>query len=320
MALKTVSSRLDELVGVSSNGHSVEAVTGKETPTTKPNKAYDPIKVLEANGAATIGHPKFRGRITVGIVEISAAVAADWFSRSNGNRIHGVRHIDRLSRAISTGKWQFNGETIIFSKDGILLDGHGRLEAAAKSERSIVALVVYGIPEQAFATMDTGIVRRCSDVLTINGEPNAVRLASAGLNLWRHSKGAMNYKTSQPNTDEVIATINANQGVKDSLRWISSRKLVKIGSFVALHYLFSKIDPSAANVFFDAVQTAENMKRDDPRLQLHKILTLNCGATRKLPPDYLIAVTIKAWNLWRQGSTVKTMLYRAEEGFPEIAS
>src|SRR5688572_16689807 len=61
------------------------------------------------------------------VVTVSPALAILLLDRNSGNRRISDVNLDRIKRDIMASRFAFNGEAIVVSKDGRLIDGQHRL-------------------------------------------------------------------------------------------------------------------------------------------------------------------------------------------------
>jgi len=111
-------------------------------------------------------HEKMNAQVTCEIVVITSEMAKEWLKKNVMNRKLDNGRRNSYIRQLIDDVWQFNGQTIIFSDTDKLLDGQGRLTAVAESGVPMLALVVKGVPEGAFSTIDMGKTRTFGDTLS----------------------------------------------------------------------------------------------------------------------------------------------------------
>lgn len=75
--------------------------------------------------------------------------------------------VARLVADILADRFVLNGEPVIFSSSGELLDGMHRMYAIYEAGIPVSTLVVRGVPFDAFSTINTGKIRSLSDMLKI---------------------------------------------------------------------------------------------------------------------------------------------------------
>ena len=96
------------------------------------------------------------------------------------NRKVSTAKINTYAERMETGDWfGLTGQTIIFSKTGVLLDGYQRLAAVVKSGKKFRVLAVFGVEDSAFSFLDMGRKRTNANVLEALGVPHAGVVAAA---------------------------------------------------------------------------------------------------------------------------------------------
>lgn len=96
---------------------------------------------------------KFRAETTI----ITPQIATEFLKRNTINRKLSNATINDYAKDMQCGKWDFNGESIKISIDGILLDGQHRLWAVIVANTNVKMLVVYGVSE--IGNIDVGMKR-----------------------------------------------------------------------------------------------------------------------------------------------------------------
>ncbi len=105
---------------------------------------------------------------------VTPEMAAKWLDNNDHNRKISTKSVNKIAKAMIENKWAYNGEGVIISTEGSLLDGQHRLLAVIKSNKEIWMEVIEKIPEvceytgiNVFSTIDTGKSRTASDVISI---------------------------------------------------------------------------------------------------------------------------------------------------------
>lgn len=264
---------------------------------------------------------------------ITPAMAAKYLELNRlPNRHLKESHILRLARDMRHGRWRCNGESIIFDKDGNILDGQHRLHAIVRSQTTIDTYVVHGIDSDVMPTLGRGSIRSMADILGMQGEISCTQLA-AGLSwLWAYEHGGLHthhYRGNNPTTGEMDDLLLRHPDLRAGCIYAKrSAHLLVAGLGAALHYLFAKKDTLLADTFFTKFASGEQLLKTDGIYQLRERLQKNRLARRKLPVVDLAALTIKAWNAHRTGTPVQVLRWRGDndrqregvmqEAFPEI--
>lgn len=258
---------------------------------------------------------------------ITPAMAAKYIEMNRlPNRHLKHIHIRILAREMQAGRWQCNGEPLIFDPEGNILDGQHRLHAIVLSGMTIESYLVHGISPGVMPTLDRGSLRSIGDVLGMRGESNRTQLGAALTWLWSYGNGGLqtyHNPVTRPTTGELEAVLAQHPTVRASCAPANlCRALLIPGLATALHYLFCQKDAAMAETFFVTLASGEHLSKSDGRYQLRERLMRNRLDKRKLPAVDIAALTIKAWNAQRGGTEVRALRWRREgdapEAFPEI--
>ncbi len=228
----------------------------------------------------------------------------------------------RYAQAMHAGHWKFNGEPIVFSNQGRLLDGQNRLKAIVRSGMTIPMMIIYGIEEETFRTMDLGSKRTTGQILQIlnnkDGNVLAATLRLAYIYLYIDAR-MMQFGTDSIYNEVLLNLLVRYPQIKDSVnksrpaRNLCSRTIVSF-----CHFVFSLRSQREADLFISQVVTGENLQSGAPALTLRNFLIQVKGENSKPSSKSIVAVFIKAWNYFRNGKTVKSLKWRESEEFPEV--
>ncbi len=70
--------------------------------------------------------------------------------------------VDRYAAAMSHGHWKLNGESLIMSSDGNMIDGQHRLWAVVSSGAPVRTMITFGVDSNTFDTINSGRARSIS--------------------------------------------------------------------------------------------------------------------------------------------------------------
>lgn len=276
------------------------------------------IESLAAEGheEATKRHRKVR----VYVCRITPALAELMLETNIRNRRARDRHVDVLSQIISSRDMMLNGESIIFSSDGHLLDGQHRLMACIRSGMAFDSVVVFGISPKAFNTIDAGVARSTGDVLGLSGRANANKMASAvqALVAFVDNNGVLHCscahsgvrKATPALAERVLA---AHPGLAESVNAMDSNRLMRGQHGYVLHYLFGLVDKPLAAEFAEVMSKGSvDIGRPFSRLREHLI-------AMPMTPDRRATCSAKAiiaFNAERSGARPK--IFRVGSVWPTI--
>ena len=116
----------------------------------------------------------------ISIVDVSPAQAKVWLDECNTkNRRLNPGHVRRIASQMQNGQWLFNGDTICFDKNGILVDGQHRLAAIFQSGATVKCIIVRNLDPQVIMTKDIEMkTRNLSDLLVMDKVKDATNVAA----------------------------------------------------------------------------------------------------------------------------------------------
>lgn len=277
-------------------------------PPLKTSRFIDPKAPAEAQYKqlmAFITQPPQGSRVTT----ITAELAALILERLNdNNRRKRSANIRKFADAMGLG-WILTGDTVKFSKSGVLLDGQNRLAACVRAGVPFETHVVYGIADDAFTRIDANARRTNPDTLQIAGASYSQIAAPA-------VRWLMIYDSFNPKTD----------GVPDRSRRIDNQELLEYwrsrvdkdlmdfcatkakgagkhlphGQLAAHFYLFLLRNKKAAEQFINEVI---GCKRGGAKL-IKKVADLRKQQAGRIHELQINALIIQAWNLHKAGKPI----------------
>lgn len=232
---------------------------------------------MESHAEVSRKNPRVRGYL----VKITPTLAELMLETNIRNRRINDRHAEVLAQVLASRDMRLNGETIIFSSDGHLLDGQHRLLACVKSGISFESFVVFGISPKAFNTIDAGKSRGTSDVLSLAGVSNANKLTGAlqALVAFVDNGGYLHGSCSNRSVRKVTPAmaariLDAHPGIADSVNAMAANRLMRTQHGYALHYIFGLVDSELSAAFADILANgSSDIGRPFSRLREHLINT-----------------------------------------------
>lgn len=266
------------------------------------------------------------------VVTVTPDMAKDWLSRNGKNRRYSQQHAEKIAKSIKAGEWVVNGETICFDDNGRLLDGQHRLNAIILSGQPIRVAVATGISDpSAFETYDSVQRTRGADqIAEMKGVSNARRVTAAArvVMAWEKSKtisefhrAMMGNVSGTPHELSDLASEIAEE-VDHCHKMIGSTilKMTRVGSaLLGMLVILNRIDPVTTQSFLTKVSTGVVDGPKDPAL-VYRDRMLSGNGMFKNERRWRVAamaITVKAWNAEKSGSSVSTLRFRQDGDSPE---
>ena len=87
-----------------------------------------------------------------------------------------------------------------------------------------------------------------------------------------------------------------------------------------IYYMFMQVDRTAAERFFDRLQTGADLDEFSPILKLRNyLIALHASKTEARVASYrTIVLAMKCWNKWRTNQSVVNLRFGENEQIPEL--
>jgi hypothetical protein len=268
-------------------------------------------------------------QITTAIVEVTPDIAREWLDTMVANRNVSATNLTTLMRAMEEGRWHTDGSPIKFNTHGHLIDGQHRLRAVINTGLAQTFLVVWGVPDEAMTTLDTGKMRNRGDVLKIHDpaltDVNNVASVATIMVRWVRGFRGNNLRNEYISNDALVHFYDKNKDDIVASNRYSYRVTNALGagsrqSFGLCYWLFSMIDTDDAEFFWDRLVDGQGLESGNPIYALRELLrreALLPGTRDKMRADVIIAITIKAWNAYRDGETINLLRFKVGGAHPE---
>lgn len=260
-------------------------------------------------------------------VVITPQVAQAMLEHNTHNRNLTEARARSYARDMAAGHWQYTGEGIKFAEDGTLLDGQTRLRAIVLSGVTLTMPVWRGINPKAQLVMDSGRPRSNADALAIAGKKdrNSLSAVICADYKWCHYGPKIAF-----NNDSVHRVSQSEMfdwlGVRPDLEKASRKghALSKVNRDITptiygvLWYEFGLIAADDRDRFFGDFAEGIGRSSTDPLVVLRRAAAAS-HASQKIrvnTAQYRAALVIKAWNAYRDGLDVRTLVWRQNTAFP----
>lgn len=266
------------------------------------------------------------------VMNVTPEIATDWLSKNGKNRRYSQKHAEKIANAIRSGEWSLNGETICFDDQGRLLDGQHRLNAVVLSGQPIRVAVATGVSDPgAFETYDSVQRTRSADqIAEMKGVSNSRKVTAAArvVMSWECSKSIsdfhkliMNSQGFSPHELSNLA-VEISDEVEHCHEMIGNKilRMTRVGSYIlGMMVILNRINPVNTQCFFQKVQSGVVESPNDPALVYRDRMFGNNGSFRSERRWRIaaMAMTVKAWNAHKRGSTVANLRFRQEGDNPE---
>jgi hypothetical protein len=180
-------------------------------------------------------------KLHAGFFTITPAVAKSILeTRNQANRTLKQSKVEQLTHDVHAGRFTLNGESIVFSEDGALLDGQHRLAACAASGKSISSVVVVGIPTDARSTVDQGVARTTGDVFQMSGFENGNTLAAIGriAFAWLRGDGRSIGRMNDVSRADVMGLLNDDPTLADAAKFGHRHSVTGVASPTVMGFCF----------------------------------------------------------------------------------
>lgn len=253
-------------------------------------------------------------------VDIDPIKALELLEGNTHNRHLSKSRVADLAAQMRNGKWLCNGDTIRVSKTGRLLDGQHRLSAIVNSDTTQKMLLVTGLPDEVFTTIDVGATRRSVDFLQIDGFSNSNALGATALAMICYERSGNPFNT-KPNgvrvtKTDIVEYCHTHPEIVENTNFIANRrKLNKVfsGSALAMALnVFSQQNRKKAFEFLEELESGYYSYSDSPVAALRDRLML-AKANSNTEKKYYTALIFKAWLLYKKSATCKVLKLNMDE-------
>ena len=256
--------------------------------------------------------------------EISPEMAKMYLARSRGNRRISELAVRRLAAAMKAGEWTDSSDCIAFDTNGVLINGHHRLNAVIAANCCVVMQVMYGLPPEAVSTIDTGKVRSASDIVEFRrgGIDNTRRRAAAArlfLSFRRYEGfdvSAAKNATKKQLADCVLANLADTPLHYDIEGGRFSSQILAFETIAKAFYDHEMVDE-----FLQKLADLVGLEDGSPILALRGAFVGAFGNKRLSGVDMSIRATsyiIKAFSMYKEGEKCKRIRLAEIETFPKF--
>lgn len=248
----------------------------------------------------------------ISLEEITPEKAAEYLGVNFQNRNIRPKIVSLYAKDMHNGEWRASVATpICFSESGDLIDGQHRLAAIIDSGKTIQMVVVRGLAKGDQLVIDTGIRRSFADHLKMRGEHNVTQLAAIlrAVSLYEMQGNLSSNRISHPTMLDTLERYPTLRDVVSPVWRINQEVGMGYNAGGLTWWLFDQINHDDCATFFDQLVSGAGLEEGNPILTLRKVFLADIRGRRNfnLTPNFKAAITIKAWNKWRQGDSLQQL-------------
>jgi hypothetical protein len=267
---------------------------------------------------------------TMDLVVVGPELAEFFLLDNTHNRRNDHHRVNHLAGIIERDEWQITNDAIVrqapsIHDRGLLDNGQHRLSAIIKTGIPVPLWVMHGSSQLAQDAMDRNRPRRLGDQLGSHGYADGSNLASTLTKVhavrvggW---KALMSAKGLAPTVPQALELLKNEPGLIEANRRGRTNDLKRLmftpSLAGALFHLFSDIDAEDTVFFFDRLGDGQSLAEGDAIYALRCWFEVNRDATKRATVGYAGAVTVKAWNAYREGREVKRLYWKQGGANPE---
>ena len=258
----------------------------------------------------------------VDIVTVTPDVALEWLTANTHNRHLSKIAVAKIVEDIGAGRWKDNGETVKFSKTGVLLDGQHRLTAIYMAGVTVRLMVVTGLEDDVQPTIDIGMARTAGSLLSMNGiaQGNAVAALAKMVIRYDECPGVVWGSHNDPTKTEIVEYALEHQEDLSFAVILTQgvRRAVKINalSYAGMTYLVHRDSRHLRrwDTWSDGVRKGEDLSKGDPRLAYRNYhLKRLHQAWGGWETQSMLGMALKAWNAYVLNKDLAFMRFAQSE-------
>lgn len=218
----------------------------------------------------------FNNRAKMGAVSVhteqavlTPALADVLIDHNEGNRPIRLAKLAQYVDDMRNGRWEFNGETIIISKEGLMNNGQHRSHAVIETQIDIPVLFVFGVERDSRKTVDTGANRGPHDQLSADGfgQPTTMAAVARFVLSYEQNGGKGFANLNRISGPDVYERAKSDALIEEASNYPykhgnKAKRLAPPSVIGFCYHAFMQVDRPAAQAFLDQVVTGINLSAD----------------------------------------------------------
>jgi len=249
------------------------------------------------------------------IEKITPAKAERILRKARNIRTLRGQWVAQLSRAMSEGRWELNGESIKLDADNHLVDGQHRLHAVIDSGKTISSVVTYNVASDVY--VDIGGSRSAAQLMAADGAKNASLIAAVARLAWYYTEcefGLMglNRPALNPDRGMIMATFMKYPEIAESVQACKKAGSSAVGGVAMLafiHWAGTQVcdDRDVADLFAEGVISGDRLANTDGPFALRERILKDRAQQKQRPRMWTLYFYIRAWNAWVRGEKLQKL-------------
>lgn len=250
-------------------------------------------------------------------VNLTPEMAADLLERNPANRSIAQNRVEIYAADIMAGRWSFNGEPIIVSRDGRVTNGQHRCHAVIKAGLPIFTAISFGVDYESRKTTDQLRPKAAGDFAAMDGIANAqgmaaiARLAMSYDEVGSFEKRGITHAAvldyMHRNIEELTFCASFSHARVKRLHGIAPPSVMGF-----CHFVMRRINTAAADEYISQVIHGDGLALNDPALVVRNRLISSGRGSKQFKAE----IICHGWNAFRRGNS-RTII-KSLGRFPEL--
>lgn len=232
------------------------------------------------------------------VVTLTPVLAQLLLDRNANNRVVSPANSQTLAADIANKRFLFNGESIVISNTGVLIDGQHRCQQVIATGRPIETVLVFGPREESRFTIDIGKPKTITNFLGMKQRSYAASLGTVISYYLQWTQRGYIFRGGAPTKAEILTAADELTDADASCALTSGSKLGCHSVLAFCHYAIKKrVSRQAADEFIGRLIDGDNLRKGDPILYCRNRLSNMRG--RGTEQNARIELIFKCWNAHR---------------------
>lgn len=167
---------------------------------------------------------KINVNIHMFVCEITPEIAKQLLEGCEFNRTLKPKQVNDIASYMVRNEWELNGEAIVFTKSGKLVNGNHRLNACIKSGASFKTCVIVGIDDEQSNIYDIHAKRRMADICSFYFKEHKKEYSRVSISYWNCCYAISKVQNRQTVLSEIHTIPNDTLGFVEAIEFVEKHK------------------------------------------------------------------------------------------------